>query len=250
MNLDFPKKPTTTWVIRTKNEEKWIGRVLESLYMQSRLDFEVIIVDSGSTDNTLKIASKFPIRKIINLKQKDFSYGYALNIGIAEAWGDFIGIISAHSLPISNSWYQNAFSNFADPNIAGVAGTYSSLPDSNYEEKLWDTHYHINRINKENFYTGFTKENYFTKSSNTNFMLRKSLWDKYNFDETLTASEDYDWCQEMMARNYNIIYDPSFDVYHSHGGIGRPTILERFKEWDKNNEVVDSKIRPSISVKK
>lgn len=67
----------------------------------------------------------------------------------------------------------------------------------------------------------------------------------YQFDESLEGCEDYDWCQEMLARGYNIIYDPSFDVYHSHGGIGRSIITDRFEEWNKIKIIVDSKIRPS-----
>lgn len=175
MNLNFPNNPTISWIIRTKNEEKWLGKVLEVLYMQSRLDFEVILIDSGSTDKTLEIASFYPIRKIIKIDQQDFGYSYSLNIGISHAWGEFIGIISAHSLPISRNWYQDSFKNFSDKNVAGVTGTYSSLPDGAYNEKLWDIHNHINRINKDNFYMGFQKQDYYKQVSNTNFMFRKSL---------------------------------------------------------------------------
>jgi glycosyltransferase involved in cell wall biosynthesis len=61
----FPKKPTTSWVIRTLNEEKWLPKVLEALFAQSRLDFEVIIVDNESNDTTLAVLYTFPIRKVI-----------------------------------------------------------------------------------------------------------------------------------------------------------------------------------------
>lgn len=50
----------TSWVIRTKNEGEHIGEVLEMLQKQTRQDFEIIIVDSGSTDKTLEIVKKFP----------------------------------------------------------------------------------------------------------------------------------------------------------------------------------------------
>jgi len=250
MNLKYPQKPTTSWIIRTKNEEKWLPKVLETLYLQSRLDFEIIIVDSGSTDNTIQIANQFPIRRIIEIKQEDFSYGYALNLGISESWGDFVGILSAHSLPISRTWYQDAFSNFEDKMVAAVGGTYSALPDGVIEEKLWDTQYHINRLNDQNYYLGFQKENYYKTTSNTNFILRKTLWEDYQFDENLSTSEDYDWTQEMLFRGYNVIYDPRFDVYHSHGGLGRKIIIDRIDEWNKVNALIDAKARPSKSISK
>ena len=121
MNIEFPNNPTTSWVIRTKNEEKWVGKVLETLLMQSRLDFEIIIVDSGSQDNTLEILKNFPIRKLIQIKPENFQYAYALNLGIREAWGNYIGIISAHSLPVSRTWYKMLFVIFQTTKLLPLA---------------------------------------------------------------------------------------------------------------------------------
>lgn len=103
---DFPKNPTTSWIIRTYNESKWIGEVLTKLFMQSRLEFEIIIVDSESTDDTIKKVNNFPIRKIITIPKEQYNPSFALNIGISESWGNFIGILSAHSLPTSYTWYE------------------------------------------------------------------------------------------------------------------------------------------------
>ena len=75
----------------------------------------------------------------------------------------------------------------------------------------------------------FTKKNYeyFWGNfyfSTINCILRKSLWEKYPFDENLLkiipnsrkyGGEDYDWGLEMLARNYKIIVDLKFNVYHS-----------------------------------
>ena len=52
-------------IVRTKNEEKWIGACLRSVFEQQKCDFEVIIVDDKSQDQTLEIVSKFPV-KLVN----------------------------------------------------------------------------------------------------------------------------------------------------------------------------------------
>ena len=65
-------------VIRTYNEQKHIRDVLESLKSQTYTNYEVIILDSESSDQTLKIASEYDVR-IEHIKKKDFNYSYASN---------------------------------------------------------------------------------------------------------------------------------------------------------------------------
>ena len=236
---DFPTNPTTSWVIRTLNEEKWLGMVLNSLFLQSRLDFEIIIVDSGSTDKTLNIIDNFPVRKLIKIRKDEYNHSYALNLSITESWGKYIGIISGHSVPTSRKWYQDAIKNFKDKKVAAVTGHYHSLPDADLSEKVGDLFFNTNEFK--------------TKSvdwmTNTNAIIRKDLWKEYPFDENLPDCEDYDWCQEMIARDYKIIADPAFIVYHSHGGLGKPIYRERVKGWKKTCAIIDKKIRPSNSHK-
>ncbi|RJQ24671.1 glycosyltransferase [Candidatus Parcubacteria bacterium] len=238
MELIFPKNPTTSWIIRTKNEEKWLGEVLRGLFVQSRLDFEVVIVDSGSTDKTLEIIKSYPIRKVINIPSSDFNYSYAINLGGKEAWGKYIGILSGHSLPVSRTWYQDVMINFSNPKVAAVTGYYHALPDSSVNEKLRDLYFDVRELKKEH------KSKYMT---NTNAIIRKDLWREYYFDENLEECEDYDWACEMLARGYDIIKDPVFNVYHSHGGFGRPTYDERVIKWQKTLALIDAKKRPSKS---
>lgn len=248
METNIPKSPLTSWVIRTKNEEKWLEKVLKRLFSQSRLDFEVIIVDSGSTDKTLDIVKNFPIQKVISIASKDFNYSYALNLGIKEARGKYIGIISGHSLPVSNTWYQKALINFDDPKVAAVSGYYTALPDGSFDEKFGDLQTYFRQIfERKKSKKAFNSNN----MTNTNAIIRKDLWKIYPFDETLLKGcEDYDWAKEMAVRGYKIVTDPAFNVYHSHGGIGKPTYREMLPEWQRICALVDKRKRPRESYTK
>lgn len=110
--------------------------------------------------------------------------------------------------------------------------------------------YHISKINKSNYFTGFQKCYDFRELTNTNSIIRKELWEDYHFDESLQESEDHDWAAEMLARGYKIVYDPAFNVYHSHGGFGRPTLYDRLELWKGLVEKINLKPRPSRSTSK
>ena len=80
-------------VIRAYNEAQHLPRLLEGIQQQTIKDVEIILVDSGSTDDTLEIAKKYPV-KIVEIKPSDFSFGYSLNTGCKNASGDFLVFIS------------------------------------------------------------------------------------------------------------------------------------------------------------
>ena len=233
------KKPRVSFVIRTKDESMWIGKVLQFLMDQTSRDFEIIIVDSGSTDKTLEIVKKFPIR-LIQIKPEEFNYSYALNLGISKANGKYIGIISGHSIPVSDSWLSDGLKNFKDGKVAAISGNYSSLPIGYFSRSL-------GRL----FLKPYQKKlNFNPWMTNTNSLVRKDLWEQYPFDEKLPECEDYDWGKEMIARGYNIIKDPKFNVFHSHFLLGRPGYLARKPRWEKICTLIDKRKRPRKSYSK
>lgn len=64
--------------------------------------FEVVIVDSGSTDRTLEIVKRYPVR-LFQIPPESFSFGSALNYGIEKAGGSIIVNVSAHCIPVDKS---------------------------------------------------------------------------------------------------------------------------------------------------
>src|SRR5688572_7185097 len=95
---------TASIVIRAKNEAGAIGETLDSVFGQRGAPgFEVIVVDSGSTDATLDIVRRTDAR-VIEIPPQSFTYGRALNIGISAARGEFVVALSAHSTPINDRW--------------------------------------------------------------------------------------------------------------------------------------------------
>ena len=66
--IEVDGKKLVSLIIRSKNEEKWIKLVPESIHEQTIKNFEIILVDNNSVDNTVKIAKSYGVKKFVKLK--------------------------------------------------------------------------------------------------------------------------------------------------------------------------------------
>jgi len=209
-------------IIRAYNEEKKLKQCLEAVFNQKTShQFEVIIVDSGSTDKTLEIATDFKV-KIINLERADFTYGKALNLGCQAGLGEYLVFLSAHALPFNDQWLNNLLLPFASQKVAGVYSQEIPFPDCNplAERQLLA---HNKKI--------LTQEAKYSSFSNAGAGISKKVWEKIKFDEQLIASEDYDWAKKVKAHGYEIVYEPKAVVYHSHNENPRQIFNRYFREF-------------------
>src|ERR1700680_2209737 len=108
--------PETSLIIRTLNESKHLPRLFAALRRQTYMDFEAIVVDSGSLDDTREIAA-VEADHVIQIRQDDFTFGYSLNVGIARASGRYVGMISAHAAPVDNSWLERLIEPFRSDKV-------------------------------------------------------------------------------------------------------------------------------------
>lgn len=216
--LEPPENIETSIIIRTKNEGKWLGTLLQKLFAQTYQDFEVIIIDSGSTDKTLEIAKKFKV-KIWQIPPADFSYPYALNYAIKHAQASkYIVALSAHSIPLGNTFLEDGIQDFSlDNQVIGVYGKWKALPGSTFWDKV---------LINGSWYLIFSKLKHGISIKSkpalgilqcTNAMFLKSFWDKRQFNEIYGAGgEDYEWAKYWMKQGYKVVLDKRLTVYHSH----------------------------------
>ena len=109
-------------IIRTKNEENWIGLCLRSIKSQSYKNYEVIVVDNNSIDYTIEKAKSI-IHDVSIYKIDEYKPGKALNLGIENSKGKYIVCLSAHCIPVNENWLANLYDEIRkDEKIAGVYG--------------------------------------------------------------------------------------------------------------------------------
>jgi rhamnosyltransferase len=203
--------PTASVVIRARNEVRFIGETLAALYDPMAMPpHRVVVVDSGSTDGTLDVVRRFPAT-LVRIPPEEFTYGYALNVGVAHADSDLVATLSAHSLPANADWLRNIVQPFArNPRVAGVYGRQLPRANATVLELLGM------RL------TGLLsdKPRLLERQplfSNANGAFRRSLWLDLPFDEEVGGAEDIAWVRTVQQRGYLIAYEPTAAVYHSHG---------------------------------
>lgn len=194
-------------IIRTRNEERWISSCLSSVFRQDYSNFEVILVDNQSTDQTLKKVAKFPSVKIEKIDF--FTPGAALNIGIRASSGEYIVCLSGHCIPTSSEWLRMLVDAIEScEKLAGVYGRQEPMSFSSAADKR-DLLLVFGRDKRTQI-----KDSFF---HNANSILRRVRWNEVPFNEAVRNIEDRVWGQEMISRGYKLSYEPNASVYHHHG---------------------------------
>ena len=193
-------------VTRTKNESEDLLSFAAALNRQTITPSEIIVVDNNSDDNSVKVAHELGFRV---LSTNSYFPGNALNIGIEQTIGDFIVLVSVHCIPTNSRWLENLIEPlFMDELIAGVYGRQLPCEDSKPNDS-------------RDLYSIFGSESKLQTAEiffhNANSVIRKSVWEEFQFSKNATNIEDRIWAKEVLARGYKIFYSSKASVFHSHG---------------------------------
>lgn len=200
-------RPEASIVIRCLNEADYIGRVFEGLKEQTFRDFEVIVVDSGSTDGTLRIVEEQDDVKLLHIAKEDFSFGRSLNMGCEASSGNLLVAISAHCFPADQFWLENLLDDFSDPKVGVVYGRQRGHEASHFSE---------HRIFEKWFPDESVRDQQTPFSNNASAAFRASLWDEIRFDEELTGLEDVAFARAVIREGFRINYRADATVIHVH----------------------------------
>lgn len=225
-------------IIRTLNEARHLDELLTAIARQEthgQLRYEVVLVDSGSTDDTLRIAEQHQCR-ILHIQRDSFSFGRSLNIGCQAALGEILVITSGHCVPASTNWLWH----LCQPIMSGTAdysyGRQLGGPQSKYSEcRIYAKYFpEQSSIPQEGFFC-----------NNANAALSKNAWEKYRFDEELTGLEDMALAQRLVADGGKVAYVAEAAVYHYHYERWA-TIKRRFER----EAIALQQIMPQIHIRK
>jgi glycosyltransferase involved in cell wall biosynthesis len=193
-------------IIRAYNEEEQIGRLLSGILQQSIAEFEIILVDSGSTDATVAIASRYPV-KIVHISPEEFTFGRSLNLGISHAGGEILVFVSAHVYPVYTNWLALLVAPFDDPRVALTYGKQRGNAESKFSENQFFAKWYPDQS---------THNQPHPFCNNANAAVRRTLWEQKPYDENLTGLEDLAWAKWAQDQNYQIAYVAEAEIIHVH----------------------------------
>lgn len=226
-------------VVLVYNSERTIGACIESLVNQgdSMENYEILIVNDGSTDKTLQILSKYPVRIISHAHNQGIPR--ARNTGINNAKGEIIAFTDSDCI-VSRDWISQIKKNLSkSSNVDALGGPLLSYRKNT---KLIARYYGI---------IGDAYGNVGKLATNNSAYRKTVLFEVKGFNETLLTGEDVDLCWKIEDGGYNIAYDKKFIAFHQYRnnftsiikeqknyGFGRKLLIklypDRFNFFERN----------------
>lgn len=197
--------PFISIIIPVLNGEKHIQLCLDSLFriLYPKEKYEVIVVDNGSTDDTLTIAKNYGV-KIFQIP--DVTIAALRNCGAFNAKGGILAFVDSDCV-VDEKWLNNAVECFrlSADNEIGMVGSLVRCPQNcNWVGKAWDICYEKRSLK------GMTD-----RLGAANMLIKREHFERIQgFNENLVTGEDDDLCFRLRKSGYKIYSDPSITVYH------------------------------------
>jgi cellulose synthase/poly-beta-1,6-N-acetylglucosamine synthase-like glycosyltransferase len=196
--------PAISVVVPTKNSQRMIEKCLNSLTNQSYSNYEIIIVDGHSVDNTIEIVSQFPVRIVL---EDGGTRASACNVGISHSRGVIVAFTDDDCI-VPKGWLEKIAKHFEDPNVAVVGGPGLTPPDSDKWEKTFGAIRTL--IIKSTNELGPVE-----RIPGCNSAYRKSALVEIGcFVEDLPTAEETELHFRIMKSGLELVYDSELVVYH------------------------------------
>jgi glycosyltransferase involved in cell wall biosynthesis len=205
--------PEVSVVIPAYNAEKYIAKCLASLDKQTFKDFEVVVVDDGSTDSTCDIAQKYSVRLVRN--PQNLGEGASRNRGAEVAQGKIL-VHTDSDIIAPEGWLEKIVSTLKDGDVKAVASGYCGSVGNSFMELFA----HLELAFRRKNFRGFVN----TAVSNNFASYRDVFFDAGGFPEKYK-------CEDMrlsyrISRNHPILWDHENCVYHHF----RPSLKSYLKQ--------------------
>ena len=203
------KCPFISVIVPAYNAAETLGECLAALLDQSipRGEYEVIVVDDGSTDATQEVVEQYGVHLLTQANQGPAA---ARNLGVSHAQGEILLFTDADCVP-SRNWIEAMVAPFADPRIVGAKGVYRTRQRELVARFV--------QLEYEDKYDKMRVEPYIDFVDTYSAAYRKSVFQENGgFDPVFpqASGEDIDFSWRLSRKGHKMVFAPNAVVYHRH----------------------------------
>ncbi len=217
--------PLVSIVVPTWNGAATLPALLAAVRAQEAdFDFEVVAIDSASTDGSIAILEPAADR-VLRIAPGAFNHGGTRNDAIAASRGTFVALLVQDAIPASREWLARLIAPLrADPGLAGTYARQVPRPDASPLTRRYLEHWEASALApRETAIRGRDElealaplERYRRcVFDNVSSAIRRSVWERHPFPVTAIA-EDVEWARDVLLAGHRIRYVPDAVVVHSH----------------------------------
>jgi len=222
--------PLVSIVLPTRNGAATLPPLFDAIARQ-RVDFafEVVAVDSSSTDGTVAILRERADR-CVTIPADAFDHGLTRNLGVERSRGELIVLTVQDALPASENWLAALTAPLrADAGLAGAFARQIARPDASaltrYSLARWTAASEVPRTSAVSSRAAFDALDPAARFEHCIFdnvcaCIRRSVWLQHPFRPT-PIGEDLEWAREVLLAGYRLAYTPAAAVVHSHDRSAR-----------------------------
>ena len=212
-------------VIPTLNAGPGFEELLKKISVQEGdFDCEVLVIDSGSTDGTVELATRYGAA-VHHIKRGEFNHGATRNLGISLARGEYVVLTVQDAVPLDERWLATMVENLErDERVAGVYSRQIPREESSVltralindlataslerQEQFAESPEHYSKMPPR-------KRRRLAVFDDVSSCLRRSVWEEVPYEKT-DFGEDIRWGKRVVEAGYKIVYEPRSAVFHSH----------------------------------
>ena len=246
-------KILVTVVIPVCNGGSFLKKVVTScLEQELDAEFEILIIDSSSTDDCLNELPNDPRLRIHSIRRDEFGHGRTRNLGAKLARGHYVAFITQDAIPANRMWLLNLIAPLRkDPAVAAVFGSHMAH-ESHNQLLSHDLDQHFNRwifrshrqsieldTSRQNPDASLAQHERFYSDNNS--CLRKSIWKTIPFQDVVYG-EDQLWAKDVLCKGFKKAYASMAIVRHSHEFSFRENVKRANTEWHFFHQYFNEKL--------
>jgi rhamnosyltransferase len=194
-------------IMRSYNEAWALRETLPALAAQEYRHWELIVIDSGSTDGSVELLEEAKPRHFVRIRAHEYNPSRVMNRGMQLARSEFGIFLNADATPVDSNWLRPLAMALQDPKIAAVFGRQIPRPGC----RAVYAHDYLRCFGESRESAEW--EHFFSMVSSG---LRKDIWSKRGFLEKMQYSEDDEYTRWCRGQGYKVVYCPESVAIHSH----------------------------------